>query len=208
VARHSRRFRCWWNEVNGCWRRQHVALRTWRLDQSFSPGTLRAGMSVRTAHSYDTTWRAGERQPRTYRSRPDPFGEDWSWVAGELERDPALQSQTLFRLRCERQPGRYQEDQLAHCRVVRSVRTKPRSDVPTDPSARRSGAVRFHIHEQPERHVGRSADPSRRVSGEGSSCHSARYAFAASRAGNSGAWSIAWVYAWSVHSPPDRTRLS
>jgi hypothetical protein len=38
--------------------------------------------------------------------------EDWAWVVAELERDPALQSQTLFRLLCERQPGRYQEGQL------------------------------------------------------------------------------------------------
>jgi transcriptional regulator with XRE-family HTH domain len=74
----------------------------------------RAGMSVRTLRAYE---RGGQlpsqiKKPRTYRSRPDPFAEDWPWVVAELERDPALQSQTLFRLLCDRQPGRYQETQL------------------------------------------------------------------------------------------------
>src|ERR1051326_1414680 len=74
----------------------------------------KAGMSVRTVRTYE---RRGQlpsqiKQPRTYRSRPDPFAEDWPWVVAELERDPALQSQALFRLLCDRQPGRYQETQL------------------------------------------------------------------------------------------------
>ncbi|MBV9914069.1 MAG: IS21 family transposase [Sinobacteraceae bacterium] len=74
----------------------------------------RAGMSVRTVRTYE---RRGQlpsqlKQPRTYRSRPDPFAEDWPWVAAQLERDPALQGQTLFGLLCERQPGHYQAGQL------------------------------------------------------------------------------------------------
>jgi hypothetical protein len=74
----------------------------------------RAGMSVRTARSYERRGKLPSqvKQPRTYRSRPDPFAEDWSWVLTQLRLDPALQSQTLFRLLCDRQPGRYQEGQL------------------------------------------------------------------------------------------------
>jgi len=71
-------------------------------------------MSVRTVRTYE---RRGQlpsqlKQPRTYRSRPDPFAEDWPWVTAQLEHDPALQGQTLFGLLCERQPGRYQVGQL------------------------------------------------------------------------------------------------
>jgi hypothetical protein len=52
------------------------------------------------------------KQPRTYRSRPNPFADDWPWIANLLKDDPALQGQTLFGLLCDRQPGRYQAGQL------------------------------------------------------------------------------------------------
>ena len=73
-----------------------------------------AGMSVRTVRAYERRGRLPSqlKQPRTYRSRPDPFAEDWPWVAAQLERDPALQGQTLFGLLCEQHPGRYQASQL------------------------------------------------------------------------------------------------
>jgi hypothetical protein len=74
----------------------------------------RAGMHVNTARKYS---RAGKlpsqlKQPRTYRTRPDPFADDWPWVQEWLERDSALQAHTLFALLLERHPGRYQEGQL------------------------------------------------------------------------------------------------
>ena len=74
----------------------------------------RAGMSVRTARTYE---RQGQlpsqlKQPRTYRTRPDPFAEDWPWIQAQLARDPALQATTLFTLLCEQHPGRYQASQL------------------------------------------------------------------------------------------------
>ncbi|HEY3059526.1 MAG TPA: IS21 family transposase [Chloroflexota bacterium] len=74
----------------------------------------RAGMSVRTARAYEQRAKLPSqlKQPRTYRSRPNPFADDWPWIAAQLEQDPALQSQTLFRLLCDRQPGRYQDGQL------------------------------------------------------------------------------------------------
>ena len=74
----------------------------------------RAGMSVRTARAYERRARLPSqlKQPRSYRSRPNPFADDWAWIAKLLEDDPALQGQTLFGLLCERQPGRYQEGQL------------------------------------------------------------------------------------------------
>lgn len=74
----------------------------------------RAGMSVRTARKYEHLGQLPSqlKQPRTYRTRPNPFTEDWAWVVAELERDPALQAKTLFALLCERRPDHYQPIQL------------------------------------------------------------------------------------------------
>src|SRR5258708_27206376 len=74
----------------------------------------RAGMSERTARKYE---QAGVipsqlKQPRTHRTRPDPFADDWAWIVGQLERDAALQAKTLFDLLCARHPGQYQAGQL------------------------------------------------------------------------------------------------
>ncbi|MDX1521925.1 MAG: IS21 family transposase [Anaerolineae bacterium] len=51
-------------------------------------------------------------QPRTYRTRADPFAEDWPQVEQMLEKAPELEAVTLFEWLCEQQPGRYQEGQL------------------------------------------------------------------------------------------------
>lgn len=74
----------------------------------------RAGMSERTAHKYE---RAGQlpsrlKQPHLWKTRPDPFEEDWPWVVSHLERDAALQGTTLFALLCERHPERYRPTQV------------------------------------------------------------------------------------------------
>ncbi len=74
----------------------------------------RAGMSVRTARKYEKVGQLPSqmKKPRTHRTRPDVFEQDWPWVQRELERDPALQAKTLFELLCLTYPGRYQEFQL------------------------------------------------------------------------------------------------
>lgn len=74
----------------------------------------RAGMSERTARRYE---RAGKlpsqlKRQHTWRTRQNPFEEDWPWVVAHLERDPALQGTTLFALLCARQPGRYRPTQV------------------------------------------------------------------------------------------------
>ncbi len=74
----------------------------------------RAGMSVRTARTYEHLGQLPSqlKQPRRYRTRPNPFAADWPWVVSQLERDPALQVTTLFATLCALQPGRYQAGQL------------------------------------------------------------------------------------------------
>src|SRR5438093_7889856 len=74
----------------------------------------RAGMSVRTARSDERRGRLPSqvKQPRAYRTRPNPFAAGWPWVVAQLERDAALQATTLFALLCTLHPGRDQEGQL------------------------------------------------------------------------------------------------
>jgi len=74
----------------------------------------RAGIGERTARKYE---RAGAlpsqlKRRHDWKTRSDPFEEDWPWVISELERDPALQGSTLFALLCERHPGRYRPTQV------------------------------------------------------------------------------------------------
>jgi hypothetical protein len=55
----------------------------------------------------------GELQrPRQYRTRPNPFAEDWPTVEKMLEGTPGLEAKTLFEWLCEQRPGRYQAGQL------------------------------------------------------------------------------------------------
>jgi hypothetical protein len=74
----------------------------------------RAGMGVRTARRYERLSKLPSEieQPRRYRTRPNPFVDDWTWITSQVERDSALQATTLFVLLCERQPGKYQAGQL------------------------------------------------------------------------------------------------
>lgn len=85
-----------------------------RKGKTQEQAAARAGMHPNTVRKYE---RAGQlpsqlRQPRTYRTRSDPFAADWPWVQAHLERDSAIQAQTLFALLVEQHPERYQSGQL------------------------------------------------------------------------------------------------
>ncbi len=69
----------------------------------------RAGMSERTARRYEQAGKLPSemKKPHDWQTRANPFEEDWLWVVEQLERDPAIQSTTLFALLCERHPERY-----------------------------------------------------------------------------------------------------
>ena len=85
-----------------------------RNGKTQAQAAARAGMSERTARAYE---RRGQlpsqlKQPRTHRTRTNPFADDWAWVCAQLERDSALQAKTLFVELESRFPGRYQPIQL------------------------------------------------------------------------------------------------
>jgi hypothetical protein len=52
------------------------------------------------------------KEPREYRTRPDPFEADWAEVEKKLEDAPELEAKTLFDWLCEREGRPYQEGQL------------------------------------------------------------------------------------------------
>jgi len=74
----------------------------------------RAGISERTARKYEQAGKLPSqmKRPHTWRTRKNPFEDDWSWVVEQLERDPALQATTLFALLCARHPDRYTATQV------------------------------------------------------------------------------------------------
>jgi hypothetical protein len=52
------------------------------------------------------------KQPRQYRTRADPFAEDWPEIEQMLAIAPELQAKTLFEWLTEKEPGKYQAGQL------------------------------------------------------------------------------------------------
>jgi hypothetical protein len=74
----------------------------------------RAGISERTARKYEHegTLPSHLKQPHDWKSRTNPFEEDWPWIIAQLTRDPALQASTLFALVCEHHPERYRPTQV------------------------------------------------------------------------------------------------
>jgi hypothetical protein len=74
----------------------------------------RAGIGERTARKYEKAVALPSqlKSPHDWKTRTDPFEEDWPWVVSQLERDPALTGSTLFALLCERHPDRYRPTQV------------------------------------------------------------------------------------------------
>jgi len=75
---------------------------------------MRAGMDRKTACKYV---RAGQlpselRKPHTWRTREDPFAEDWPTLAAMLEEAPELEARTLFDHLVGRKPDAYTAGQL------------------------------------------------------------------------------------------------
>ncbi len=52
------------------------------------------------------------KQPRTHRTRLDPFEGDWAEVEKKLKEAPELEAKALFEWLCERDGAKYQEGQL------------------------------------------------------------------------------------------------
>ncbi len=91
-----------------------LLLRERRKGTSQALAAARTGMSERTARKYEHlgVLPSASTQPRTHRTRPNPFADDWPWITEQLSRDSALQATTLLALLNTEHPGRYRAGQV------------------------------------------------------------------------------------------------
>ena len=75
---------------------------------------LRSGMHRNTARKYLKTnqFPSDLRQPRAWKTRPDPFEADWPAIEERLVLAPALEARILFENLMLLRPGVYDEGQL------------------------------------------------------------------------------------------------
>ncbi len=75
---------------------------------------MRAGLDRKTARKYVAAGKLPSElaTPRTWRTRPDPFEDNWPTLAVRLDEEPGLEAKTLFELLREEHPGRYEPGQL------------------------------------------------------------------------------------------------
>lgn len=75
---------------------------------------LRSGMHRNTARRYLGAGKLPSemKSPRSWRTREDPFAQDWEEIARRLSAAPELEAKILFEDLLRRQPERYQEGQL------------------------------------------------------------------------------------------------
>lgn len=82
--------------------------------RTIETAALRAGMHRNTAAKYLKFNKLPSelKTPRSWRTRPDPFEQDWPEVVARLEVAPELEAKTLFEELCRRHPDRYEAGQL------------------------------------------------------------------------------------------------
>jgi hypothetical protein len=75
---------------------------------------MRSGMDRKTARKYRDLGKLPSelKHPRTWRTRLDPFAQDWDEVRSILEDAPELEAKAVFEFLAGKHRGRYQEGQL------------------------------------------------------------------------------------------------
>lgn len=83
-------------------------------EKSLALAAAKAGMNEKTARKYrDLAVLPSQCGPRhDWRTREDPFIEDWPWVTDQLRINKGLEAKTLFEALQQSFPGRYQDGQL------------------------------------------------------------------------------------------------
>jgi hypothetical protein len=85
-----------------------------RKDEPLGVAAAKAGMDEKTARKYRDLGKLPSEleSPRTWRTREDPFEEDWPYIRGMLEDAPDLEAAALFEHLEDRSPGQYQDGQV------------------------------------------------------------------------------------------------
>jgi Mu transposase-like protein len=96
---------------------------------------LKADMDRKTARKYMVAGKLPSEleAPRVWRTREDPFEQDWAEVEARLAESPELEAKALFEWLVEKYPGRYEPGQLRtlqrHVRAWRAERGPEREVV-------------------------------------------------------------------------------
>ena len=83
-------------------------------EKTLAVAAAKAGMTEKTARKYRDLEQLPSQMapPHTWRTRKDPFEDDWPWVQAQLEINPGLEGKTLFEAMQRDWPGKYQDGQL------------------------------------------------------------------------------------------------
>ncbi len=83
-------------------------------DGQIGHAAMKAGMDRKTARRYITAGKLPSemKEARWWRTRRDPFAEDWPAISAMLEGAPALEAQTLLELLKKEHPDRYGDGHL------------------------------------------------------------------------------------------------
>jgi hypothetical protein len=94
-------------QVKRLWR---LAGQKWTLEIA----AAKAGMDPKTARKYlrDRRLPSEMRQKHTWRTRPDPFTDDWDEIRQLLAVEPGLQAKTIFEHLQQAYPGRFSDGQV------------------------------------------------------------------------------------------------
>lgn len=83
-------------------------------EKSLTISAAKAGMDPKTARKYLKTGKLPSQMTckHDWRTREDPFEEDWAEILEMLEINPGLEGTTIFEYLQRASPGRYQDNQL------------------------------------------------------------------------------------------------
>jgi len=83
-------------------------------EKTLAVAAAKAGMTEKTARKYRDREMLPSQlsRPHTWRTRQDPFEDNWPWVQAQLEINPGLEAKTLFKAIQRDYPGKYQDGQL------------------------------------------------------------------------------------------------
>lgn len=89
-------------------------MREYEKTGNLSKAALRADLDRKTARKYVRAGKLPSQMAadRTWRTRKDPFAQDWERCCKMFEDSPELEAKTVFEWLCRERPGRYQEGQL------------------------------------------------------------------------------------------------
>ena len=83
-------------------------------ENALSTAAAKAGMTAKTALKYRKSCAlpSQTKQPHDWRTRPDPFCNEWPQIVEMLQVNPGLESKTIFEYFQRQEPGKYQDSQL------------------------------------------------------------------------------------------------